>query len=178
LLAHTKGNAFVVDATAVLKPIRAPGDFGERDFIYQTNNYLTDDMKPAREGTRYGLSSDSRNKPMFHFLTSYPGKIDVALAKMMFRYPGYQKIGSPLSMRQVIAQPRAGDRGVAYICTGQASPPEVYSDTDDYLVAPTRSFYKLNLASSPADVSKAAKHEARAAIATTYKGLRESTYFR
>jgi len=188
--ADTHRNAFVVELTAALKSIRVPGQFGERDFIFATNNFLNEEMKPFAEGTTYCVENSlSSNKQIHSFLSEYQGNIDTKFAMMMWRYPGYQRIGNLKNHRVVIALPREGDNGEAYICTGSASwrgyptyasgpgPfPGRSNSADraghDYLIAPTYSFYKIELSSNPETVVASTGDAAQDAIAMAYDELR------
>ena len=44
------GGGFVVEKTAAVQAVRKPGDFGERDFLYSTNNYLHEKMQVTKKG--------------------------------------------------------------------------------------------------------------------------------
>ena len=172
LLADTSGKAYAVEMTASLRASREPGDFDERDFIYQTNNFLSERLQPAARGTTFALSSRSRNRQIFHFLDTFHGDVDTAFAKMMLRVPGERVIGSPLSMRQVIGMPRKGPGGALLVCTGRAAPSPVASVEDNYLVEPTYSFYRMELAGSPQETVDRGIGDAYAALSRAYAPLR------
>jgi len=172
LFADPTGRAYAVETAASLRAFRESGDFGERNFIYQTNNFLSERMQPAAMGTSFALSSASRNRQIFRFLDTYHGEVDVNFAKMMLRAPGDRVIGSPLSMRQVIGSPQQGPGGALYICTGRAVPSAVAGDEDNYLIEPTYSFYRLELAESPLDTVGSGIGDAYAALARAYGALR------
>lgn len=98
-ISDTGGNAYVVEMTAAVKSVRKPGDHGEKDFIYCTNNYMQKDMRDAIQGIDFiehagwlGRPSDhgsiSRNKEIWTMLTRYKGKVDLDFARMMWRFPG------------------------------------------------------------------------------------------
>ncbi len=162
------GNAFVVEGTAALKHVRTPGYLGETDFIFSTNDFLISKMKCA--GKWKSNSSPSRNKEIFGFLSNYQGKVDVDFAKMMWRHTGYQQICHQSNMDTVVALPREGDKGVLYICTGPASRK---TGRGYWQIAPTHSFFKLNLASSPEAVVKEAKKAANDTIGTAHLELQK-----
>jgi hypothetical protein len=194
-LVDEDGNAFCVETTGAQKEVRKSGDFGEKDFIYSTNIYLTGKMKPLDIGSKmmYLKNSPSRNEQIHSFLTRYHGKIDPDFAKMMWRNPGYGKIGNLANHRIVISLPRKGDKGTAYFCSGTASK-EAYPafatgcgpfpgsiDNPDrsghsYVIAPTYSFYKLALASNPAEVAQAAAEAAHDVHAMAFRELSKLNY--
>lgn len=93
------GDAYVVEITAALSSIRKSGDFGERDFIYSTNNYFNDEMKESIYGIEFiehggwlgsgwSISSISRNLQLWNMLHNYSGQVDLEFAKMIWRFPG------------------------------------------------------------------------------------------
>jgi len=93
------GDACVVEITAALSSIRKSGDYGERDFIYSTNNFFNDEMKDSLAGTEFiehggwlgggwSISSIARNLQMWNMLHNYSGEVDLEFAKMMWRFPG------------------------------------------------------------------------------------------
>jgi hypothetical protein len=98
--ADINGNAFVVETTAAIKSVRKPGDFGETDFLYATNNYFKNDMKEAIKGDKFiehagwmgtghwSWSSIPRNLQLWNMLHNYRGKVNLEFAKMMWRFPG------------------------------------------------------------------------------------------
>ena len=73
--ADVHGNAFVVEKTAAIQAVRRPGDFGEKDFLFSTNNYLAEPMKATKEGGfvgahgGYGAYSAPRNKMIWDLCT-------------------------------------------------------------------------------------------------------------
>ncbi len=97
--ADVTGDAYVAEITAALKSVRRPGDFGEKDFLYATNNYFKEEMKDAIAGDRFiehggwlgggwSISSISRNLQIWNMLHNYSGRVDREFAKMMWRFPG------------------------------------------------------------------------------------------
>jgi hypothetical protein len=114
LVADTSGDAYVLEVAASFKEVRRPGDFGEGDFIYATNTYLTDkggeanlaagpgyftehggwcmDPLPGKEGAGgYGdlqLCSVARNLTIYNMLNGYQGYVDADFGKMMYRFTG------------------------------------------------------------------------------------------
>lgn len=150
-------------------------------------------------GRGWSISSVSRNLQLWNMLSNYQGKVDLAFAKMMWRFPGnpppypldeaaYEssqgkgwdaKICTLASRRIGIMLPDDGDSGLAYICTGPASQiayPLKPTGCDWYQTAGTHTFYQVALASGPAAVVEAAKSEAHACIASAYRELMMVNY--
>jgi len=192
----TKGGAFVVEKTAAIQSVRSPGDFGEEDFLFSTNNYLNEEMRPTKEGGfikshgGYGAYSAPRNLMLWDMLHNYHGEIDVEFAKMMLRFPGNPPphppeegwdamIGRPTNLWTAVVLPDDGDEGVAHICTGpagrvlhssMASDGQPMRPTYKY-VEGTHTFYELKLAATPAAMVEAAHHTANEDIAQAYSQL-------
>ena len=194
-LVDEDGHAFCVETAGAQKEVRESGDLGEEDFIYSTNVYLTEKMKPLDIGSKmmYLKNSPSRNEQLHSFLSRYHGEIDLDFAEMMWRNPGYGKIGNLANHRIVISSLKKGDRKRAYFCTGTASK-EAYPafaggcgpfpggiDNPDrlghsYLIAPTYSFYNLTLASNPAEVVESAADAAHDVHAMAFRELSKLNY--
>jgi len=195
------GNAFVVEKTAAVQAVRKPGDFGEKDFMFSTNNYLAGPMKVTKEGGfvgghgGYGAYSAPRNKLIWDLLYNYRGSIDVEFAKMVLRFPGapppYPPPGGweatfcrPTNLWTAVVTPDAGDRGVAHICTGPAGRVLQASTASDGSVmrptyryaAGTHTFYRLQLAKDPVAVVKAARAAAEEEVAGAYGKLMVLNY--
>src|SRR4030042_2559904 len=132
-----QGNACVVEKTTAVQAVRQPGDFGERDFMFSTNNYLSAEMKVTKEGEfvglhgGYGAYSAPRNKMIWDLFHNYHGEIDIEFAKMVLRFPGapppWPPPGGweamfcrPTNLWTAVVLPHDGDEGVAHICTGPA----------------------------------------------------------
>ena len=191
-----KGNACVVEKTAAVQSVRKPGDFGEEDFLYSTNNYLNEEMKLTKEGGfikqhgGYGAYSAPRNLVLWDMLHNYHGKIDVDFMKMILRFPGSPppyppdggwdaKICRPSNSWVSVLLPDDGDEGLVYICTGPAGR-VIHSSTasngeemrSSYpYVDGTHTFYRLTLAAGPTEAVKAAQKAAGSDIATAYAEL-------
>jgi hypothetical protein len=196
-----RGEACVVEKTAAVQAVRRPGDFGERDFLFSTNNYLHPDMKVTKEGGfvgghgGYGAYSAPRNKMIWDLFHNYHGAIDVEFAKMVLRFPGppppWPPAGGweamfcrPTNLWTAVVQPDDGDEGVAHICTGPpgrvlhasiAGDGSVMRPTYRY-AAGTHTFYRLRLAQGPMEVAEAAKKAAEEEIATAYGKLMGLNY--
>ena len=190
------GEACVVEKTAAVQSVRKPGDFGEKDFLYSTNNYLNKEMMPTKEGGfikkhgGYGAYAAPRNLMLWDMLHNYHGHIDVEFMKMMLRFPGDAppnppeggwdaKICRPSNSWVSVLLPDDGDDGVAYICTGPAgrvihsstaSNGEEMRSSYPYIKG-THTFYELTLAANPREVVEAAQKAAGLCIATAYKKL-------
>jgi len=194
--ADVQGNACVVEKTAAIQSVRKPGDFGETDFLYSTNNYLNEEMKPTKKGDfikqhgGYGAYAAPRNLMLWDMLHNYHGHVDVEFMKMMLRFPGDAppnppeggwdaKICRPSNSWVSVLLPDDGDEGVAHICTGPAgrvihsstaSDGEEMRSSYPYIDG-THTFYKLALAATPKAAVEAAQKEASKNIATAYKIL-------
>lgn len=100
--ADVNGTAFVIENRDNPRVIRKPGDAGERDFIYSTNNlvakelgYCYDELpgKPVEFvehagwlGTHGSRESIPRNLGIWNTLHNYHGLVDLEFAKMMWRF--------------------------------------------------------------------------------------------
>jgi hypothetical protein len=191
----TRGEAYVVEKTSAIQAVRKPGDFGERDFLFSTNNYLHADMRVTKEGGfigahgGYGAYSAPRNRMIWDMLHNYHGRVDAEFAKMILRFPGnapyrpdggWEAVyGRPTNLWTAVVRPDDGDGGEAEICTGPAgrvlhasiaADKSVMRPTYRY-VAGTHTFYRLRLARNPVDLVKAARQAAEDAIATAYAKL-------
>jgi hypothetical protein len=190
------GGACVVEKTAAVQSVRKPGDFGERDFLYSTNNYLNKEMMPTKKGGfikqhgGYGAYAAPRNLMLWDMLHNYHSHIDVEFMKMMLRFPGDAppnppeggwdaKVCRPSNSWVSVLLPDDGDEGVAYICTGPAgrvihsstaSNGEKMRSSYPYIKG-THTFYKLTLAANPKEAVKAAQKAASMNIAIAYKKL-------
>ncbi len=106
LWADTSGDAFDIECRDP-KTVRRPGDNGERDFIYATNNCLTDKLTITKDdawladvfdwdltfvphGGWTAMDEDAvrRNLLIWNMLDNYRGKVDLEFVKMMWRFPG------------------------------------------------------------------------------------------
>ena len=174
------GNAFVLETTPTTAVVRKPGDFGEVNFIFATNNALTREGRKA--GDDFGDNAEPRNEQVFNFLRNYQGKIDREFLKMMYRNPGCPGLGNHTNNRIVIAKPDNGHRGLAYICTGGAirNPTIYYPMIEAWSIAlpihPTYSFFELALAESPAEIVAAAQKKAERCLIGTHVELNKKSY--
>jgi hypothetical protein len=191
-----KGNAFVVEKTAAIRSVRKPGNFGEKEFLYSTNNYLNKKMKVTKKGEfikqhgGYGAYAAPRNLMLWDMLHNYHGEVTVEFAKMMLRFPGDPppyppkggwdaKICRPTNSWVAVVLPDNGDKGLVHICTGPAGR-VIHSSTaangekmrtSYQFINGTHTFYKLRLAANPQAVAKAAREMAKNDIAGAYAKL-------
>jgi hypothetical protein len=194
--ADTEGEAYVVEKTSAVQSVRHPGDFGEKDFLFSTNNYLNAEMKVTKEGDfikkhgGYGAYSAPRNMMIWDMLHNYHGHIDMEFAKMILRFPGSPPpdppqggwdamFCRPTNLWTAVALPHRGDQGVAHICTGPvgrvlhsslASDGSLMRPTYPYIDG-THTFYQLRLASSPQEMVEDAQKRASESIADAYGKL-------
>ena len=187
-IADTSGNAFVAEVTADQKAIRVPGDHGESDFIYATNNFFTEEMKAPTKGEEYGFiehvgwargNSVPRNKLLWNMLDHYKGNVDIEFVKMILRFPSDTPLSPPWAgWDRFVADkgnyrvnawiPDDGDAGLCYICTGSAGrpvyPPFEYGDSGRVMTGPTHTFYELRLADRPEAVAGYANATAKTEV--------------
>jgi hypothetical protein len=195
IFADVGGKAFVVERTTAVKGVRKVGDFGERDFIYSTNNSMTQDMKEAAKGKKYidhaGWQIKGGAVPRaleaWNMLHNYHGMIDQDFMKMVVRFSGNpaphpakkdfreekdQTICNFQNIRVAVGIPDKGDKGVVYICTGPAgklqNPPSLRR-RPCFQIDGTHSFYRLTLPASPAKVTQDARETAFDYLAEAYR---------
>ena len=197
----TKGNAYVIEKTTAIQAVRKPGDFGERNFLFSTNNVLIDKMKVTKETDQftgnhggYGtITAPPRNQLLWDMLHNYRGNIDIDFIKMILRFPGNgppyppeggweTKVLRPSNSRVAVIVPDDGNKGYAYICTGPAGryipatiDPRGRYAIDKYING-TKTFYKLTLASEPKMVCKAAMKDAVEVIAKSHQSFMKLDY--
>ncbi len=195
------GNAFVVEKTAAVQAVRQPGDFGEDDFLFSTNNYLAPEMKVTEEGDFFGehggygpMSAITRNLLLWDMLHNYHGQIDDEFMKMILRYSGdgppyppteewETKILRPSNARVAVLLPADGDQGVVHVSTGPAGrvvpatiDPRGWRSGYPYLITGTNTFFTLQLAASPREVVVAAKLAAEERISRAYAAFSAMKY--
>jgi hypothetical protein len=97
------GTAFVIENRDNPRAIRKPGDNGEKDFLYSTNNLLSKELancykespdKPVEFVEHAGwlghigasYHSITRNLGLWNTLHNYSGHVDLEFAKMLWRF--------------------------------------------------------------------------------------------
>lgn len=98
-----QGNAYIIESRENPRAVRRPGDYGERDFIYATNNALCKELAHCQDpppkgntyiphggwlGTGATISSVSRNLGLWNMLHNYHGQVDFDFVRMVSRFPG------------------------------------------------------------------------------------------
>ena len=152
-------------------------------------------------GTGATISSIPRNLQLWNSLHHYHGQINLDFVKMMWRfttrpplYPTLEKadavydrtkgegwdqtIGSLFNALVGIMIPDNGDEGLYHVSSGRAAS-VAYSHRPGghyYPIAPTHSFYELELAPSPKDLTDAAKNRAQYELYYANQELRKLTY--
>jgi hypothetical protein len=103
--ADVKGNALVIENKDNPRVIRRPGDNGEKDFLYSTNNLFSDELKGAYDplpsghklikyphagymGSQGSIGSIGRNLCLWNLFHNYHGEVDLNFGKMMWRFQG------------------------------------------------------------------------------------------
>jgi hypothetical protein len=102
--ADTGGHALVIENRDDPRVIRRPGEHGERDFLYATNNLFSEELKgcynppPGQQviffphvgylGTEGSLGSIGRNFELWNLFHNYHGEVDLDFARMMWRFQG------------------------------------------------------------------------------------------
>ncbi len=196
-----KGGAFVVEKSAAIQSVRQPGDFGEEDFLFSTNNYLSDKMKVTKKGGfikkhgGYGAYSAPRNLMLWDMLHNYHGQVDVEFMKMLLRFPGnpppYPPEGGweammhrPTNLWTAVVLPDDGDNGLAHICTGPVGrilhpSPSSNGGINRTLyqhIAGTHTFYDLTLPATPVKMVETAEKTARVELAAAYSELMQLNF--
>jgi len=143
-------DASVTETTAALQYTRKPGDFGEKDFLVNTNFRLIPEMDVAQPGCNLGRD---RYDQLFNYLAKNQGHVDIEFAKMMYRNPPVAAPGTGAVQLASITN----ENIVCYICTGAASKE---GGMEVPRIAPTHSFYELELKDTPEKVTEAARKTA------------------
>lgn len=102
--ADVSGNALVIENRENPEVIRRPGDNGEKDFLYATNNLFSEKLKgcyqpePPLEvhffphvgylGTEGSIGSIGRNFGLWNLFHNYHGEVDLDFGKMIWRFQG------------------------------------------------------------------------------------------
>lgn len=101
--ADIQGNAYIIESRENPRAVRQPGDYGERDFVYSTNNALCKELAHCQNpppkgnvyvphggwlGTGATISSVPRNLGLWDMLHHYHGRVNLDFVKMVSRFPG------------------------------------------------------------------------------------------
>jgi hypothetical protein len=103
--ADVNGNALVIENKDNPTVIRRPGEHGEKDFLYSTNNLFSDKLMGAYDplpaghklinyphagymGSYGSIGSIGRNLSLWNLFHNYHGEVDLDFAKMMWRFQG------------------------------------------------------------------------------------------
>ncbi len=163
------------------------------------------DLVWVPHGGWHGLDEDAvrRNLFMWNALHNYQGEVDLDFAEMMLRFPGnppdyptyeeaavgmYEnegggwdsKIGCLGNESVGICLPDDGDEGLYYVAASGRVARVAYPQCpgyERYPIAPTYTFYELQLASSPADIVGAAKERAHIDLYYANTELRQLDYW-
>jgi hypothetical protein len=195
-----QGNAFVVEKTPAIQAVREPGDFGEEDFLFSTNNFLIAEMSVTSQsgfvgehGGYGGRTAVPRNMLLWDMLHNYQGHIDSEFMKMILRFSGdglpysptgewETKILRPSNSRVAVVMPDDGDQGVVHVCTGPAGrvmpatlDPQGWVYPHSHIDG-TNTFFTLRLAASPREVVGEAKRGAQERISIAYAAFMDMRY--
>ncbi len=217
--ADVRGDAFVIENRDAPRAIREPGDYGETDFIYSTNNLFSDKLKDTYKpppgqsvvfiphagwlGTHGSIGSIGRNLELWNLFHNYPGEVDLAFAKMIWRFAGprppyatideavedYDRSQAKLWNAHVsqtgnamvgIMVPDDGDEGLYYVsqgCAVRGNDSPTYPGGVVVRVAPTYSFYQLKLDANVPKAADAARTRAQYDLYDAYQELSRLSYW-
>jgi hypothetical protein len=176
-----------------LEPFLSSGlgqGFG-RPFLYDSHGgWNTDDLNSVR-----------RNLLMWNALHNYHSLVDLDFVKMLWRFPSQPPTYPTLEEADIklytthglgwdthignlgnelvgIILPDNGDQGLYYACVGPAGrrAEPLTAGFHFYQIAPTHTFYELQLAAGPAEIAKAAKKRAQYDLYYANRELRKLTY--
>jgi hypothetical protein len=147
------------------------------------------------------MNSVRRNLFMWNALHNYNGAVDLDFVKMLWRFPSKPPDYSTLEEADIalyeskgigwdthicnlgngmvgIMLPDEGDNGLYYTTVGPAGrgAEPLTTDWHFYHIAPTYTFYELQLASKPDDIAGAAKKRAQYDLYYANRELRKLTY--
>ncbi len=159
LVVDKNGGAYAVEATAALAKARAPGDFGERDYLITANHFVNPEMKEAQkpwEAIKYYPSSWYRYQTAAKYIEDNYGNIDVDTVMAILTSSKYWDgtqwhynawwTGNTINRFGVwggtlASQIAVPGEGTAYICTGNPG--------TTYWGGGTGQYVKLLLGDSP-----------------------------
>lgn len=148
IIADSSGMGYVVEASSAHKAVRTVGDYGEEDFLVNTNFYKIPEMFDVSGKSSPPYSKD-RYDLFFDFLQNNQGSVDLEFAKMMYRNTPVLRS----STRAVCIGVTDEESTVDYICTG---PAYKVDKQRSFPIEPTYSFYEVNLKNTPGEVTEAA----------------------
>ncbi len=141
LLVDKNGGAYAVEATAALAKARAPGDFGEKDYLITANHFVNPEMKEAQkpwEAIEYYPASWYRYQTAAKYIEDNYGNIDVDTIMSILTSSKYWDgtqwhynawwTGNTINRfgvwgGTVASQIAVPGEGTAYICTGNPGTP-------------------------------------------------------
>jgi len=213
------GTAFVIENRDNPRSIRKPGDNGEKDFIYSTNNLLSKELgncyqespgKPVEFVEHAGwlghigasFASIARNLGLWNTLHNYSGHVDLDFAKMMWRfapdpaprYTSFEQADIDYAEKQGrtwnsniseqgnamvgILMPENGDTGRIMISQGTVARVNYPHFPGGRVprIAPTYTFYELQLDATPQKVVQDCRNRARYELSYADRELRKLTY--
>lgn len=168
--------ALVVELTADLQSVRRPGDYGEGDFLYSTNNFVSREMRVACDpettadyvphGGWPGNAGIPRNLEIWYLLTKYAGHVDLTFSKMMWRFPGNappaeseagwgNMICRMSNTRVAVVLPDEGEFGEVHVCTGPVGRIVYQFRSSTFPVQGTHCFVRIPLRASPEETVEA-----------------------
>jgi len=182
-------NALVVELTADAMSIRRPGDCREENFLYSTNNFMSQEMRVAcdpHEEADYvphggwpGNAGVPRNLEIYSMLSRYAGHVDLGFAKMMWRFPGDSTSGVPEhgwsnmicrlnNIRVAVVLPDEGEFGEIHICTGPVGRIIKQFRRSTFPIDGTHTFVRIPLRASPEEMVEEMYAVARDEVALAY----------
>lgn len=184
--------AVVIELTAAAQAERRPGDYGEGDFLYSTNNFVAREMQVACDpngrtkhiarGGWPGNAGVPRNLEILQLLSDYAGQVDLEFAKMMWRFPGSPPPVPPdggwsnmicrLSNNRVaLILPDQGELGTFYLCTGPVGRVICQFRRSTFPVQGTHSFVQIPVCPSPDETAEAMYNLSCDAVAFSHHSL-------
>ena len=174
LLVDKNGGAYAVEATAALAAVRAPGDFGEKDYLIAANHFVNPEMKETQkpwEAIKYYPASWYRYQTAAKYIEDNYGKMDVDAVMSLLTSSKYWNgtewhynawwTGNTINRFSawggtVASQIAVPGEGTVYICTG--NPGTSYWSVG----APgqTGQYVKLQLKNSPSATANTVKKAA------------------
>jgi predicted choloylglycine hydrolase len=185
LLVDKHGGAYVIEATASLKAVRKPGDFGEGDYMISTNHFLNSTMMPSQkpwDPKLYYPSSWFRYITAEKYIKDNYGKIDAETVMKIMSSTDYwngttwiknagwtgntiNRFGlSTATLHSVVAIPVDG---VLYVCAGNPG----YPQWGRLAPGQTGQYVKVEWKSSPLETTKALYGAAQRELFSTAQAI-------